>query len=197
VEATASSAAAVATIVEAIARSAPRCGSVTVVAIDGGAASGKSTLADALSARLELDRGTSVSLIRTDHLLDGWSGQFTFWTRLRRDVLAPLAAGRAGRYRRYDWLAGQFADEITVPVANVLIVEGVSTIEACSGYVSVGVLIELPRQVRQRRWIARDGAVQPEWSRWLDAEDAYFASRPTAPELIVLPSGYATDEPSD
>ena len=83
----------------------PRCGTVIVVAIDGGAAAGKSSLAAALGDLLP----ASV-VLATDDLLEGWAGQFDFWTRLRHDVLAPLSQGRPAGYRRYDWHAGRFAE---------------------------------------------------------------------------------------
>ncbi|SDJ24960.1 hypothetical protein SAMN05444157_2462 [Frankineae bacterium MT45] len=158
----------------------PRCGRVRVVAIDGGAASGKSTLADEVySAFWATERHTE--LVRIDNLLDGWGDQFTFWPRLREGVLAPLAKGETGSYQRYDWNSATFTGEVRVPPTEVLIVEGVSAIECCGDRAAFRVLIDLPRAVREQRWSERDGAaLQPEWVRWLDAEDDYF--RTSAPE---------------
>jgi adenylate kinase family enzyme len=164
----------------------------SVVAIDGGASAGKSTLATALADRL-----TDVAVLHTDDLLDGWAGQFEYWTRLREQVLGPLAAGHPGRYQRYDWISGRFAEWVDVPVVKTLIVEGVSAIEACGDQLSVGILLDVPRAIRQQRWIARDGAMRPEWITWLDNEDAYFAAHPPAAGVLVLPSGYGADEQTD
>lgn len=160
----------------------PRCGQVRVVAVDGGAASGKSSLAAALAGRLD-----GAAVLSTDAMLDGWAGQFGFWPRLRAGVLAPLAAGRPGSYRRYDWHAMRFAETVAVPVPRVLLVEGVSTIAACADQLSVAVFLDEPREVRQRRWIERDGPPQQAWTDWLDNEERYFREHPLPPGTVLLP----------
>lgn len=174
----------VAAICDRVAVASPRCGRVRVIAVDGGAAAGKTSLATALQAALRAD-GRTVQTLHTDLLLDGWRGQFTFWDRLRASVLLPLAAGRTGRYHRYDWRRGQFDGAATVPPTEVLIVEGVSAIAACGDLAAVTVFLELERDERERRWTARDGLVlQPEWRAWLDAEDRFFAERPVADVVV-------------
>lgn len=160
----------------------PRCGPVRVVAVDGGAAAGKSSLALALARRLD-----GAAVLSTDALLDGWTGQFSFWPRLRADVLAPLAAGRPGSYRRYDWHAMRFAETVPVPVPRVLVVEGVSALGACADRVSVGIFLDVSRPVRELRWIRRDGPPRRPWRDWLDAEDRYFAEHPPPPGTVLLP----------
>jgi hypothetical protein len=170
-------------LVATIAHAEPHCGGVTVVAIDGGAASGKSGLAAELADGLD-----EVAVLHTDDLLDGWTGQFTFWPRLQAGVLTPLSAGRPGRYQRYDWTAGRFAEWVEVQVVNTLIVAGVSSIEACAAFVSVPIMLQVDRAERERRWVARDGALQPEWVAWLDNEDRYFAAHPPGTDVLVLRS---------
>ncbi len=159
----------------------PRCGLVRVLAIDGGAAAGKSTVAAQLAALLP---GSVV--LHTDDLLDGWDGQLGFHHRLREQVLAPLAAGRPGRYRRYDWIAGAFGTEVVVAVPKCLVIEGVSALLACAGYSSLEIFVDVPRSVREQRWIERDGPPQPEWQAWLDREDLYFAAHPLPVSTVVL-----------
>lgn len=153
-----------------------------MVALDGGAAAGKSSLALALAGRLD-----GAAVLSTDAMLDGWGGQFGFWSRLRDDVLAPLAAGRPGSYRRYDWHAMRPAETVAVPVPRVLLVEGVSAITACAGRLSVAIFLDVPRAVRERRWIERDGPLQQSWRDWLDGEDRYFSEHPLPPGTVVLP----------
>ena len=164
-----------------IAAAPPRCGSVRVVALDGGAAAGKSSLADRLAARLP-----DSAVLALDDLLDGWAGQFDYPDRLRTELLEPLSRNRPGSYRRYDWPAGRFAERVTVPVPETLIVEGVSAIFGCAELASVRLLLEVPRAVRERRWIERDGPPQPEWISWLDAEDRFFAEHPVPPDAFVI-----------
>jgi hypothetical protein len=168
-------------LLAAIRTAPPRCGPVRVVAIDGGAGAGKTSLATELAAAVP-----GASVLQLDDLLDGWAGQFGYRDRLQTEVLGPLAAGRSGSYRRYDWLAGRFADRVPVPVPRYLIVEGVSALWGCAPYWSVGVFLDLPRAERERRWAARDGEPQPEWAAWLDAEDRFFAEHPVPAEALVI-----------
>jgi hypothetical protein len=169
-------------LVGLISAAEPRCGRVRVVAVDGGAAAGKSSLAAALAERLG-----GATVLPTDALLDGWPGQFSFWSRLRAGVLEPLAAGRPGSYQRYDWHAMRLAETVPVPVPSVLLVEGVSALGACAGRLSVGIFLDVPRPERERRWIRRDGPLQQPWRDWLDAEDRYFAEHPPPPGTVLLP----------
>jgi hypothetical protein len=166
----------------------PRCGQVRVVAVDGGAAAGKSSLAAALAARLD-----GAAVLSTDAMLDGWAGQFSFWPRLRADVLAPLAAGRPGSYRRYDWQAMRFAATVAVPVPRVLLVEGLSAITACAGRLSVAIFLDVPRDVRERRWVERDGPLRQAWRDWLDNEDRYFSEHPLPAGTVLLDSTVLLD----
>jgi hypothetical protein len=159
-------------ICAALRAAAPACGAVRVLAIDGGAGAGKSTLARAVATALT---DPLAAIVHTDDLLDGWQDQFTFWPRLRAQVLEPLAAGVGARYRRYDWNRGSFGDWTEVGVPRYLIVEGGSAIEACGHFASLGVLLLIERTIRERRWRERDGEIGPAGLRWLDAEDDYFA----------------------
>jgi uridine kinase len=170
-----------AALAELIEAAEPRCGQVRVVAVDGGAAAGKSSLAVALAGRLD-----GAAVLSTDAMLDGWAGQFDFWPRLRADVLAPLAAGRPGSYRSYDWHAMRFAGTVAVPVPRVLVVEGVSAIAACAGRLSVAIFLDVPRDVRERRWVERDGPLRQAWRDWLDGEDRYFSEHPLPPGTVLV-----------
>ena len=169
----------------------PRCGTVRVVAVDGGAAAGKSSLAAALAGRLD-----GAAVLSTDDMLDGWAGQFSFWPRLREQVLAPLAAGRPGSYQRYDWHAMRFAETVEVPVPRVLLVEGVSAAAACAGWVAVAVFLDVPRDVRERRWAERDGPLRQPWRDWLDNEDRHFAEHPLPPGAVVLEGARRSTAPA-
>ncbi|HEU5271890.1 MAG TPA: hypothetical protein VFU36_18355 [Jatrophihabitans sp.] len=170
-------------LLAAIRAAPPACGPVRVVAIDGGAGAGKSSLAATVAAAVP-----DATVLHLDDLLDGWAGQFGYRERLHAEVLAPLATGRPGGYRRYDWKAGRFAEQVTVPVSRYLLVEGVAALWGCSPYWSVGVFLNVPRAERERRWTERDGPMRPEWLTWLDAEDRFFAEHPVPAGAVVLGS---------
>jgi hypothetical protein len=156
------------TVVDLLDTVAPRCGQVTVLAVDGGAASGKSTLAAALAMRL-----TSSFVVHTDDLLDGWDDQYGYAPRLREQVLLPLARGVPGRHQRYDWSTGRFSGWVDVPLTDVLVVEGVYSAAACLPWLSIAVVLDVARAERERRWQARDGELGADARRWLDREDAH------------------------
>jgi cytidylate kinase len=170
----------VAEIAAEVRRRPSRCGTVRVVAVDGGAGAGKTTFGGRLAQAL------GATVVHTDDLIDGWGGQFEFAETLRSQVLAPLARGEPGRYRRYDWTRKEFADTVPVPVSAFLVVEGVSAIAACGEAATYRILLLVPRAERERRWTQRDQVgLQPEWTAWLDAEDEYFAAHPPAADLIL------------
>jgi uridine kinase len=170
-------------LLAAIRQAPPRCGPVRVIAIDGGAAAGKTSLTAGLAARLP-----DAAVLHLDDLLDGWSGQFRYRDRLQSEVLVPLASGRPAGYQRYDWVLGRFAERVAVPTSGYLLVEGVSAIWGCSPCWSLGIFLDVPRAERERRWIARDGELRPEWVAWLAAEDRFFAEHPVPGEALVVRS---------
>jgi uridine kinase len=164
-----------------IARRPARLGAVRLVAVDGPSGSGKTSFARRLTVALER-AGRRVETVHLDDLLDGWADQFTFWPRLERGVLEPLARGEPGRYPVFDWIRGCFGATMHIPVPDVLIVEGFSSARA-DGYprVSFAVLLTADRDLRLKRALARDGpGVEEPLRRWMAAEDDYFARAGTA-----------------
>ncbi|HEY1133533.1 MAG TPA: hypothetical protein VGE77_03080, partial [Nocardioides sp.] len=107
-----------------------RLGAGRLVCIDGPSGSGKTTAADALAARLAAGGHHDVVTLHMDDQYDGWDGLGAAPGRVAHAVLAPLAAGGAGRYRRYDWHAGRFAEEHVVPPVGprtLVLLEGVGS----------------------------------------------------------------------
>lgn len=175
-------------------RRPPRLGQTRLVAIDGPSAAGKTFFAARLAAAMP---GTP--LVHSDDLLDGWADQFTFWSRLEEWVLDPIAAGRPGRYRRYDWRRGEFSPEwIEVPPAPVLIMEGSSVARAAARpRLSFAVFVDAPRQVREARSLVRDGVtMQAHLTRWREREERHFHRDATADHADLIVAG-APEVPYD
>jgi len=166
-------------------RSAPRLGATRLVAVDGPAGSGKTTLADRLAALLG-----GAPVVHLDDLYEGWTGLGPgLWQRLQDQVLEPVAAGRAARYQRYDWAAGAFDGWVEVPPPEVLVVEGVGAgARPVTPWLSLLVWVEAPPGLRLARGITRDGeALRTEWERWQAREDVHFrADRTKARADVVL-----------
>lgn len=169
-----------------------------VVLVDGRSGSGKTTFAAALAPLLREAQGRTAELLRVEDLYPGWDG-------LAAGAAAVPGVLRTGRYRRYDWIAGAFAETLTLERGRPLVIEGCGALSAQSiaaardwaaagsgDPASVGasagpgaaadagavllVWIELPAGERRRRALARDGETfRPHWDRWARQEDALAA----------------------
>ena len=168
--------------------SEPRLGRTRLVCIDGHSGSGKTTLA----ARLADALGGPM-VVHLDDLYEGWSGLPGMWGRLRDQVLLPLAAGRPGRYQRWDWDLSRWADWHDVPAADVLIVEGVGAAQrAADGFAAVKIWVDAPEERRLARGLARDGiAMRDRWLAWQADEAEHFAAEDTAARADTRVDGSA------
>jgi len=160
-------------------------GTGRLVAIDGPAGSGKTTLAAALAAL------APATVVHVDDLIEGWDGLPGVADRLE-PLLRPLATGQPGHYRRYDWHADAFAETVTVPPSPLLVVEGVgSGVAAYRDLHTALAWVEAPHDLRMARGIERDGAAfAAQWERWADQEDDLFARELTRGRAdLVLVTG--------
>ena len=132
-----------------------------------------------------------VHLVHMDNLYDGWAGLEVGMGTLASAVVAPLRRGEPGRYRRYDWHRGVFAEERVVAPCDVLVVEGVgSGGSAHHDAVTCLVWVETPADIRLERGLARDGADQHRhWSGWQRQEAAMFARERTRQRADVVVDG--------
>ncbi len=90
-------------------------------------------------------------------------------------------AAVAGTYRRWDWVAGAWAETHSVEPAPLLVLEGVGSGSlGTADLVTVLVWVEATYDVRMARGIARDGAAfAPHWHRWAESEADHFAAHGT------------------
>lgn len=169
----------------------PRLGRTRLISIDGPAGSGKSTLAARFEARAKA-RDLNTFVIHMDDLYDGWAGAERGFALLRDHVLQRLSDGREGRYRRYDWNTGAYAELHVVPVTvDVLIVEGVTSCDRdADQWQSLRVWIETTNEVRLDRGIERDGeALRDHWLEWMRWERDHFATQSTRDRAQVIVDG--------
>ena len=135
-----------------------------------------------------------------DDLYPGWSGLPEVDAQLD-DLLRPLAEDRPGSYRRYDWVAGEFAERVVVDPAPLLVLEGVGCgASRFADLVTVLVWVEAPDDLRMERGIARDGdAFAPHWEQWAVDEAEVFARERTRERADVRIDGaqpYPASDPS-
>jgi uridine kinase len=168
-----------------------RLGRIRLISVDGPAGSGKTTLAARLAARAEA-RGLNVLVLSMDDLYDGWDGATRGFGLLRDHVLSRLAEGREGRYRRYDWNLGAYAERHVVPVSmDLLIVEGVTAADrGAEPWPSLRIWIETSNDVRLDRGIDRDGeALRDRWLDWMRWERDHFAAENTRERADLIVDG--------
>ncbi len=166
-----------------------------LVCIDGHAGSGKSTLGRAV-LDAAVDAGQAGRLLYVDDMLEGWNGLGAVAETVHRDLVAPLAEGRPGRYRHYDWHRGTFTRTHTVDPVDLLVLDGVgSGATAYAPQITTLVWVEAPLELRMRRGIERDGEpLRSNWEAWAEQENALFARERTRDRADVLVDGTGEDD---
>ena len=169
-----------------------------IVAIDGAGGAGKSTLANGIQAAY----GDS-SIVQVDDFyrplsdeqraaLDPHRGyeRYFDWRRMRDSALAPLRAGTAARYRRYDWTTNRLAEWIKVAPCAIVMVEGVySTRPELRRLIDVAIFVDTPRAERRHRMAARGQNPQDWIDRWMAAEDWYLENIMPAQHADLIVEG--------
>ena len=173
-------------------------GRTTMVAIDGLACAGKSTLAGQVAGALQ-----DAAVVDLDDFYRPMAAEeratlgpkescdrYFDWERLLRDVLVPLSTHSRARYRRYDWDTNRFVGWREIEPRSVVIVEGVfSTRPELRPYFSVMVYIDAPREVRLARLLDRRYPETLWVDHWMAAEDWYVEHvQPTEQVALVVHS---------
>jgi uridine kinase len=155
-----------------------------LVCVDGPAGSGKTTLAEEISSL------SGAPVLHMDDMFEGWDGLPRITSQLE-SLLRPLATGRAGTYRRWDWPGNAWAETIVVPPAPLLVLEGVgcgSTVVA--DLVTLLVWVEVPYDLRMERGLERGGVgVAEHWRQWALEEQELFARERTRERADVVLDG--------
>ncbi len=157
-----------------------RSGSRPVVVIDGGAGSGKTTLANALVEHWPAPGG--VQLLSLDELYQGWDGLAA------ASAAVPGLIGGTG-FRSWDWASRAPGPWRTLDPTRALIVEGCGALTRASRPVAgLAIWLELPEAQRRRRALARDGEeFATHWDDWAAQEAAHWlADRPRELADLVL-----------
>jgi uridine kinase len=157
--------------VDDLARRLSGAGAHTVL-IDGRSGSGKTTLAAQLCRVWD-----SSVVVALDDIYPGWDGLAWAVEHLRVALLEPRAAGRPGRWRRWDWATGTPAGRHTVEPGRRVIIEGVGALTAANrALADLGIWVDAPEADRKRRALMRDGDTYvPHWDRWAVQEEAFIA----------------------
>lgn len=154
-----------------------------VLAIDGRAASGKTTMAEQLAYILEapvihMDHFFLPPELRTQARLDEPGGNIHY-ERFKEEVLPYLRGAASFSYRRFDCSQMKYGESVAVPAGKWRIVEGSYSLHPAFGpYADVTVFSHVDREEQARRILARDGAqfAQIFRERWIPLEEKYFST---------------------
>ena len=151
-----------------------------IVAIDGPAGAGKTTLAEHLSAALSLKY--KVHTLHMDDLYNGWENAFDH--HLSDSLaLAAKAHQKSEKYSlaTFNWGLNYFNSPHEIPQAELLILEGVGSSQASiRPYLVASIWIDIDPAIGRERVIARDGqAISEEMQGWLIQQEEHFRDNKT------------------
>ena len=154
---------------------------VWVIAIDGRAASGKTTMANLLQEILEAD------VIRMDDFFlppalrreerFRKAGGNVHYERFRAEVLPHLSLPTAFAYRIFDCSRMDYHGEREIGTAKIRIVEGSYSCHPLFGkYADLTVFSDVSGEIQMQRICKRNGAEMAQLfrDRWIPLEEAYF-----------------------
>lgn len=158
-------------------------GEATVIAIDGRAASGKSTLAKLLSSVLDaevvhMDDFFLPLELRSDERLSEAGGNIHY-ERFAEEVLPYVRLSGAFEYGVFDCGEMKISSKRTVEQSSIRIVEGsYSTHPVFERYADLCIFCTVTPEEQMRRIIGRDGE---RWARifgerWIPMEEKYFSA---------------------
>jgi len=175
----------IAELASRISELAPLAGQTRVVAVDGPAGSGKTTLAAQLGEQLD-----AALVLNTDQLYHGWDGLAEGAQRLVDDVLRPLSEGLEATVRPWNWLSSSEGKRRSLPPCETLVVDGAGCgSRAAAPFLSMIIWLDADPELRQQRAIGRDGEMfAPHWESWAEQERALFEREQTREraDLIIL-----------
>jgi uridine kinase len=160
---------------------------VFLVAIDGDAAAGKTTLAGNLAEKMGA-MGT-VNVIPMDHFFLpkelrtksrlAEPGGNVHYERFKSEILIPLLAGRPFAYRPFDCAVMDFGEEIFITPTEFTIIEGsYAHHPAVSKAYTLKIFLEIDPETQMNRIKTRNGPVMAEKFQniWIPMEKAYQAA---------------------
>lgn len=151
-----------------------------VIAIDGNAASGKTTLSNLLAQRydcnvIHMDDFFLPLHLRTEERL-ALPGGNVHYERFLEEVITPLSNGEIITYRRFNCKKMDFDEEITLSPKSVTIIEGVYSMREEFRFVyDYTIFLSCPYAVQIERLRERNESMLPNFiDKWIPMENKYF-----------------------
>ena len=152
-----------------------------VVAIEGGSASGKSTLAEIISSKYDCTvfhmddfflRPEQRNIERFKEV-----GGNIDKERFIEEVLKPLSGGKNILYKKFDCSTMTLGEEIEVTPKKLIIVEGVYSMHPEFGeYYDLSVFLDISPNFQRKRIVDRNGIqlARRFFNEWIPLENEYF-----------------------
>lgn len=168
-------------------------GEKIIIAVDGRAASGKTTLANALKDAV------GASVVHTDHFflplnlrtkerLDTAGGNFHY-ERFKTEVLPYIRKNKDFSYRTFSCKKMDFDAFAYVKNSHILIVEGAYSCHNVLGkYYDFSVFLDVDKKEQINRIVLRNGKDKAKIfaERWIVMEEKYFSAQKTAENADIV-----------
>ena len=162
-----------------------------LIAIDGPAGSGKTSLANQLSKKLN-----SVTTIHMDDLYNGWEDALTttLTKHLEEWIAYPLKEHQGVKYQKFNWTSNEYGPSVEVRDIELLILEGVGAAqEMIRQQADLTIWIEVGPQIGLARVLNRDGGqLLPYMLKWQERERAHFLKDQTKENCQIFIDGSNT-----
>lgn len=146
-----------------------------VIAIDGPAGSGKTTLSKQLAADID-----DVEIIHVDDLYQGWSDAFSarLTASVISQILVPISEKIDFTYEIYDWRSNKFYKSKVIPKNKIYILDGVGAGQSqFRPYLSKIIWLNISDEIGLSRVLQRDGAeILSPMQEFQKAQKLHFAS---------------------
>ena len=151
-----------------------------IIAVDGPAGAGKTTLAHEIYLAISLKK--SVSVIHMDDLYDGWDNALgADLTKVLLYLTDQHKQNKPAKISRFNWITSSFEDSEEIAPTDLLILEGVGSGNlAIQDELAALIWIDIDPEIGVKRVIDRDGAqVAEEMRKWLGTQEEYFSQHST------------------
>jgi uridine kinase len=153
---------------------------MTLLAIDGPAGAGKTTLAAQLAAEYSVH--STVRTIHMDDLYNGWDdGLGQSLTDNLQEITAAYLAGNQFTIRIFNWYSMKFDREEVITPSDYLILEGVGAAQEIVRKAGATTYwLDIDAESGLQRVLARDGThIEKEMRQWQIQQSIHFAKDQT------------------
>lgn len=153
-----------------------------IFAVEGGSASGKSTLAETLSEIYDctvfhMDDFFLQPHQRTKERFDQVGGNID-WERFEKEVLQPLSRKKTVNYQKFDCSTMQLQKPIEIMPKELVIVEGAYSMrQELAKYYDFSAFLDITSNAQKERIIKRNSTqmAQRFFNEWIPMEETYFS----------------------